>query len=168
MKYSIKQLNFLLFIFFATLTISQYSCSNKLIASAGQEQVITAIDSSRWTFTPTQVVPQNGRSQQVNGSSYSAILKDGKFDVYLPYYGRAFGSVDLLSGRSPLFFSSSNFSIDKKENGNGKWTIMIKPRDNDNVQSMNFTFFNSGTANVDVILTSRSAISFNGSVAPVK
>lgn len=167
MKYTFKQSTISFFTLVMALLFTAYGCSKKMLASGGIEQVTMAIDSSRWTFTPTQVFPQNGRSQQVNGSNYSATLKEGKFNVYLPYYGRAYAGIEMLAGRSPLYFTSADFSIEKEVNATGKWNLVVKPRDYDKVQSMNFTFFNNGTANVDVILTNRSAISFSGLVGPV-
>ncbi len=71
-----------------------------------------------------------------------------------------------MSTQSPLDFQSTNFTINKKENDKGRWDVVIKPNDYREVQSLTFTFFNNGSAQLNVQLTNRTPISFNGDVMP--
>ncbi|MEO7983040.1 MAG: DUF4251 domain-containing protein [Bacteroidota bacterium] len=130
------------------------------------KEITQSIDSSRWIFTPISVSPQYGRSQPVNGN-YSVTYSKGKLIVYLPYFGRAFTAVDYGSSKSPLDFTSIDFGENKSQGKGDRWDIVIKPRDYKEVESMNFTFYSNGNANLDIVLASRSGIRFMGKLAPL-
>lgn len=123
-----------------------------------------AIDSNRWTFTVSQVQPQIGRTQVPNGN-YSVICAPNNLNVYLPYFGRAFSGADVYNtSQSPLHFISKEFTLEKVEVKTGKWTVIIVPTDQRQVQRMTYTFYNNSSASLDVILTNRSPIRFTGTV----
>jgi hypothetical protein len=73
-----------------------------------------------------------------------------------------------LEARSPLDFTTTDFTIRKDHNDKGRWNITISPKDYREVQSFDFIFFNNGSAQLNVQLTNRSSISFNGAVKPGK
>jgi Domain of unknown function (DUF4251) len=114
MKNIIKHPVSLLFSIIILTTIITSSCSSSghTTASTNTQEVIHAIDSSQWTFTPLSVSPQSGRSQQINGS-YSVTYNKGKLIVYLPYFGRAYSAVDYGTSKSPLDFTSIDFEENK-------------------------------------------------------
>jgi hypothetical protein len=86
--------------------------------------------------------------------------------VALPYYGRL-NSAAGASNQDPLDFKSTDFKITKEKRKKGGWLVTIKPS-NSEVQSMNFTFFDNGTAQANFTMTNRSAIDFSGKIAPTK
>ncbi|UEG50787.1 DUF4251 domain-containing protein [Ferruginibacter lapsinanis] len=143
------------------------SSSKQTIINNNNEAIIKAIDSSNWKFTPIRMIPQFGNSRQIFGN-YEVIYSKGKFNVYLPYYGRAYAGADILSNESPLDFISTNFTVDKRLVKEGEWNIIIKPIDRSAVQTMNFTLFSNGSADLNVTLLNRSPISFTGNVGVVK
>ncbi|MBC7936912.1 MAG: DUF4251 domain-containing protein [Rhizobacter sp.] len=143
------------------------SCSTARQTTGTNERVSASIDSSRWTFTVETVMPQQGMTRQPNGT-YSVIYKDGKLNVYLPYFGRAFSGADLLQGTNALDFISKDFAVDKEELGTDKWRISFKPNDQRQVQSMTFILFNNGSGSLDIILTNRSPIGYRGTVSKSK
>lgn len=149
-----------------TLVISSCSSSFHTTVAATPQAITNSIDSSKWIFTPANVIPQFGRSRQVDGS-YSVVYNAGKLDVYLPYFGRAYSGVGYGSNDNPLSFKSSDFAEDKKQTRDDRWTISIKPNDNKEIQTMNFTLFTNGSANLDITLANRSGIRFTGTVAPL-
>ena len=119
-----------------------------------------------WIFTPNTANPQSGSTRQIS-SGYNVKLTGTKLMVYLPYYGQASIGADLFSGRSPLDFTSTDFISDVQAKKSAR-IITIKPRDYSEVQSMEFTFYDNGTAYLRVIMLHRSSISFTGNVEQVK
>lgn len=169
MKTNIKISNgFIIFclVIIATLMIS---CNNSRSIGAikGATNISNAIDSNKWTFVPTRIAPQSGRSGQVNGAFFVTQLNN-QLTVYLPYFGQAYGGADVLSGKSPLDFSSVNFDLSKTQVKEGEWDITIVPRDNTQVQSMNFIFYENGNAGLNVTLTNRSGIRYEGTIRQAK
>ncbi len=144
------------------------SCSGTANASASgsDSSIRKAIVEDNWVFTANFVNPQGARSRATNGI-YTVSLQSGKLIVALPYFGRAWGG-GVLNSQGPLDFKSENPVMKKDNIGRGKWIIEIKPKDYPEVQSMNFTFYESGSANLNVTLSSRSGISFNGNLEPGK
>ena len=145
-----------------------YSCSSsKTVNEPANTTVAAAIDSNNWVFTALQVRPQTGRSGMVNGV-YTVAYTPGKLNVYLPYFGRAYGNADLLSNKSPLDFILTDFTANKEQEKTNRWRIVFKPADQKDIQSLSFVLFTNGTASVDIILTNRSPISFTGTVTAGK
>lgn len=123
-------------------------------------------DSSNWEFTAVQAMPQYGTPQYIS-ANYTVTCTGKKLIVYLPYYGRATAGIDIYSGKGPLDFKSADFTIKKLKAKPGRWSISIRPNDYREVQSMDLTFYDDGTANLNVSLSNRSPISFTGTVAAI-
>jgi len=136
-------------------------------ATASGEAVVRAIDSSKWKFIATEVMPQYGTSRHAD-FNYDVKFTNDKLVVYLPYFGKADAGANLLSDKGPLDFTSSNFTIDKRQGKKGQWLVTLVPKDYREVQSMNFTFYPNGNANLSITMTNRTAISFAGNVEPLK
>lgn len=151
-----------------TITITYCSPTPQTQSSANVQDIKAAIDSNRWVFTPQQATPQYGRIRNNLTSDFSLTCKGSTLLVYLPYYGRATAGADVLSGKGPLDFTSTDLDISKQQTQPGQWNITIKPRDNTEVQQMIATFFSNGSASLDVILTNRSGIRYSGVIAPVR
>ena len=149
------------------ITLVTGACSTTS-QTATQEKGVTTYNmaGTDWIFTPSAANPQSGRARQLTGG-YSVTLSGTKLVAYLPYYGEADGGADLLSSHGPLDFTSTDFASDVHTN-KGAWNITVKPRDYSEVQSMDFTFYDNGTAYLSVIMLHRSAISFTGNVAQIK
>ena len=73
-----------------------------------------------------------------------------------------------MSGRSPLGFTTTDFSFEKEHDKKGAWVITIKPKDYSEVQIFLFTLEDNGRAELNIQLTNRSPISFRGIIDPVK
>ncbi len=169
MKRIIKQLfssTVILLILTAILASAFNTASNSKVPVT-REEITPAIDSSKWVFTANEAMPQYGNAKPLT-AEYSVVYKNNKLTVYLPYYGRAFDGADVFSGKNPLDFTSVKFTLDKQPAKKGGWNITIKPKDNNDVVSMNFTFYDNGNARLEVSMSNRSPISFTGSVEPSK
>lgn len=130
-----------------------------------QEDIRQAIMNDRWDFSADHAQPSYGRSRNIMGSYFVQCRKD-TLVVSLPYYGKL-NSTAGATNANPLDFKSANSKIEKQEKKKGKWIVEIKP-ENSEVQSMSFTFFENGSAQVNFIMTNRSGISFSGKIAPPK
>lgn len=138
------------------------------VTGASESETVQAIKTDRWIFIANQALPQRGRSQMLT-TQYTVLCKSDTIISALPYFGRAYTGI-IGETTSPLDFTSTDFTFQKNDNGNGKakWTVTIKPNDYREVQSYIFTLFPNGSAQLNVQLTNRSPISFSGAVMPVK
>lgn len=145
------------------------SCSSSAVSASSSSTTIgRAIDTGSWTFTVNIIRPQAGRTRQPNGL-YTFTYTPGNLNVYLPYFGRVFGTADVVSGENPLNFISKDFEMKKEKIKNGKWRINFIPKDfHQQVQQFSFLIFENGTASLDVIMTNRSPISYNGDISAEK
>ncbi len=139
----------------------------QVTATASTEEITTAIQSDRWQFTANTVMPQTGRSRPANDMYDVQFTKDS-MQVYLPYFGRSYSSAGAMNNKGPLDFITTSFSFNKVQNNKGGWDITVKPKDNNEIQSMSFTLYDNGSAQLNVLLTNRSPISFSGIVSPKK
>ena len=134
--------------------------------TASNEEIAQAIAADNWIFIADRALPQRGRSRNLTGQYEVRFSKD-TIMAYLPYFGRAY-SGPVMETRSPLDFKTTDFTINKAQNNKGRWNITIRPKDYREVQSFDFVLFDNGSAQLNVQLTSRSPIGFNGFVRPGK
>lgn len=165
-----QQLNPILYISLLTIFVllCLTGCSpGKEVSTASREEITLAIGTDVWKFTALFMNPQYGRSGNVNGS-YLVKFDRKRMEVYLPYFGRAYGGADVLSSRSPLDFTTTDFSFEKEQDKKGAWVITIKPKNYSEVQIFIFTLQGNGSAELNVQLTNRSPVSFRGIIDPIK
>ncbi|MBS1750721.1 MAG: DUF4251 domain-containing protein [Bacteroidetes bacterium] len=136
------------------------------VVGASEDEIKQAIAEDRWIFVANQAMPQSGRSRILT-SRYTMLCKKDTIISVLPYFGRAYYA-PIGETTSPLDFTSSSFVLTKDVDKKGRWNIAIKPNDNREVQSFNFSLFTNGSAQLSVQMKNRSPINFSGNVAPVK
>ncbi|MBX2925838.1 MAG: DUF4251 domain-containing protein [Chitinophagaceae bacterium] len=153
-------------------TWSHSSCSTTRqpteVTDASEAETEQAIKTDRWIFIANQAIPQRGRAQMLT-SRYTVLCNSDTIISSLPYFGRAYTAI-IGETTSPLDFKSTDFSFNKNDTGKRKVkrTVTIKPNDYREVQSYTFTLYLNGSAQLNVQLTNRSPISFNGTVMPIK
>jgi Domain of unknown function (DUF4251) len=152
--------SFLMLVFFITSSFVRPSSLPDT-----QDELALAINNDRWDFTAEYAHPVSGQRRYITGSYYVQCRKDTLI-VALPYYGRL-NSAAGASNQDPLDFKSTDFKITKEKRKKGGWLVTIKPF-NSEVQSMNFTFFDNGSAQANFTMTNRSAIDFSGKIAAAK
>lgn len=157
-----------LFLLIATLLVSACTSTQNTTAKASPQAITNAIDSSHWVFTANDVVPQSGTSRNLRGDGYTVVLNNNRLVVQLPYFGQAYSGAAAYATKGPLDFTATDVAIDKQQVKENRWELTIKPKDNAEVQSMNFTFFSNGSASVSITMTNRSGLSFNGNVGPAR
>ena len=141
------------------------SFSLQTSTSFTQDEIAQAINNNRWDFTAEYAQPISGQRRYITGSYYVQCHNDTLI-VALPYYGRL-NSAAGASNQDPLDFKSTDFKLTKEKRKKGGWLVTIKPF-NSEVQSINFTFFDNGTAQANFTMANRSAIDFSGKIAPAK
>ena len=151
---------------FSLLHISCTS-GNKISSAATPAEIETAIQSDHWIFSAQRATGDAGRSRQLT-TDYTVALRGDTMVSYLPYFGRAYAGSAGLETKSVLDFTSVDCKLNKEINKKGATVIIIKPADYSDVQSYTFTIFSNGRADLNVLLTSRSPISFSGSISPRK
>ena len=110
-------------------------------------------------------MPSYGRTRNLTGG-YDVKFRKDTLMVALPYFGKLHSPAGAMSG-NPLDFQSTDIKLTKEEKKTGEWYITIKPVSSE-VQSMAFTFYSNGSAQLNVIMTNRTGMSFSGKVAPVR
>ena len=165
-KLNFPLLSCLLFGMPLILIVAGCSPVKQAAVTASNEEIEQAIAADNWIFIADRALPQRGRSRNLTGQYEVRFSKD-TIIAFLPYFGRAY-SGPVLETRSPLDFKSTDFTVSKAQNDKGRWNITIRPKDYREVQSFDFMLFNNGSAQLNVQLTSRSSISFNGNVKPGK
>jgi Domain of unknown function (DUF4251) len=153
---------------FAIILTSILSCtSTQPLPVADPGSINKAIDSARWQFVPTQAMPLVGRTRVVT-SDFIFQYTSKKIMSYLPYFGKANVGANILSGKGPLDFTSTDFIAETLRPKDGEWHVSIKPKDYSEVQQLSFNLYSNGSATLDVIMTNRSAIRFTGLVQAMK
>lgn len=141
--------------------------TTKKIEKLTSGDIKSMIDSSRFVFHAERVNPLRGRTRYLT-SSYDVTVKKDSVESYLPYFGRAY-QAPMDPSKGGIQFTSTDFSyIVNSGSKDGQWDVVIKPKDNNEVQEMRFNIFGNGTASLNVISTHKDAISFTGHVERIK
>jgi Domain of unknown function (DUF4251) len=162
--------NYIYSIIVTGLLMTAVSCSSSgQSAVTSNNAIMLAIDSGKWKFTATDAIPQygGGGSRRLDANQ-DIRYSNNKLVVYLPYFGRDYTGVSAYASKGPLDFTANDITIKKQKSTKGRWLITIVPNDNREVQSMNFTIYPNGNANLAVTMTNRSGISYSGTVEPMK
>jgi len=160
-----KQLKSLTTLVLASTLFIACSSEKQIDSSFTQDEITQAINNSRWTFSANSASPSYGSYRNLTGGYFVKCQKDTLI-VALPYYGKLNSPAGALEG-NPLDFKSTNFTLTKEDKKGGGWAITIDKPDRE-VQSMSFTFFDNGSAQLNVTMTNRTSISFSGNVTPAK
>lgn len=144
-----------------------HACSATKITPEKMQALDSVINSNRWRFSANNVMPQFGNSGPVNGS-YDVVCKNDSLVVYLPYFGRTNSAANAYNNKGPLDFTSTDFTLKKEQTKKGRWEISIQPKDNRDVQSINFILYTNGSAALSITMSSRSPISFDGRVEAIQ
>jgi hypothetical protein len=134
-----------------------------VVAHAQSKDVKNLVDSQHYVFKARTAMPLSGR---VRNLTYDYDLKVSKTAIvsYLPYYGQAYVA-PMDPSKNALDFTSKDFEYTMTPEKKGGWIITIKPRDYKDVQQMTLHISSDGYATLQVISTSRQAISYNGVIS---
>ncbi len=139
--------------------------SSKNVAVPTPDETREAILSDNWVFVAQTALPQGGRSRVLD-SRYDLRVGRDTLNSFLPYFGRSFSGAGIMSNTNPLDFRSTKFTLDRQELKKGGWRVTIRPNDVQAVQSMTADLFDNGSASLNVTLTDRTPMTFQGRVEP--
>ncbi|WP_158826245.1 DUF4251 domain-containing protein [Mucilaginibacter lacusdianchii] len=142
------------------------------------------IDSKRFIFQAQYANPLgggvttlNGRliniTPNVSGSSghvylnynYDVRVRPDSVIAYLPYFGRTTFAPAYNPSDNGVKFTSTKFGYDVKTTKKGNTVITITPQDAGYNRKMTFTISPQGSATLQMIITNRDAISYDGYIA---
>jgi hypothetical protein len=120
------------------------------------------IASKQYIFNAESVLPSTGRLRLLNSGERLEIFGDS-LTVDLPYFGRAY-SAPIDPSNGGFHFTSADYEYTLKEKKKGGWNILIKPKDNRDVQQLILDISSESMASLQVISNNRQSISFNGHI----
>lgn len=142
------------------------ACLTKKEKAENLASINQAIAKNNFKFVPQQVMPQRAsliispRLLQLDGTYYLKFKSDSLIS-YLPFFGESqqaeYGSRD-----TGLDFTTTDFSVEKKEIKNGGVLLTIIPNNQNRVRKLFLTISDSGTANLSVLSNNRDGISYSG------
>ncbi len=151
-------------IFAVTATVISNCSSTKNPSSykgdLSSAEIKNRVATRHFIFVAESVNPLRGRFRNLT-SRYDVKVSPDTLTSFLPYFGRAF-SATIGSTEGGIKFTSTAFSYEVKPGKKDQWDLVIKPKDQQDVQQLNFTVFGNGSASLTVTSTSRDPISFGG------
>ncbi len=149
------------------LSIALIQCAPaKKTVDIKTNDVKNMVDSQQFNFVAQTVTPMRGRMRNLT-SSYDVNVRKDSLTSYLPYFGRAY-QAPVNPSEGGIQFTSTNFSYDATNNNKGRWDVVIKFKDQREVQQFSFSIFDNGTAQLSVTSTYKDPISFYGYIKKLK
>ena len=140
--------------------------SKKEKSAAEFEQTAAMIESGSYQFTVRSATPSRGKTIQIT-SLYVLRAKEGNYEAYLPYYGRAYSASYGGSGGVEFNGEPENLEISRKENKSNiavEFTIMSGT---DKI-TVNLEVGSSGFGNLLISNPRRQPISYYGLVSALE
>lgn len=119
-----------------------------------------------FVFQAQTALPMRGRVRYLT-SPYDLSVSRDTLEAYLPYFGRAY-SAPIDPTKGGIEFTSTRFQYKIVSHKKGRWNILIKPEDVNDVQQLSLSVSGSGYASLQVLSTRRQPISFNGRITARK
>lgn len=116
--------------------------------------------SRHFMFTAQNANPMRGPVRALT-TPYELKITGDSLQCDLPYYGQVY-SLPINPNQNVLEFLSTKFSYSLSIHRMGRYELNIQPRDNQEVQQLNFTVYENGSAYLNVNFANRDAITFNG------
>jgi hypothetical protein len=160
MKYIIH-IRFFFIIFFAFVCAQLgYAQDSAKIKKAAIIQ--NKIENRKFTFVADFALPMRGITRQLT-TPYDLEVSHDSLISYLPYFGQSY-TAPLDPTKISFDFTSTNFDYKVSNRKKGKWEVSIRPKDQNNVQQIELTVFDNGSASLNVTSIDREPISYNGHI----
>lgn len=105
----------------------------------------------------------SGRVRQLE-TDYTVTITKGKITADLPYFGEAY-SAPMDPTESGIQMTSTAFDYSVKPRKKDGWNVMIKPKDDKQVQQIALTISSEGYIGAQVMSRNRQPITFNGIIS---
>jgi hypothetical protein len=136
------------------------------------------LDSKTFTFHARYANPLGGGVTSLNGqlinispqgtghiyltTDYDVRVRPDSVIAFLPYFGRTTFAPSLNSDDAGVKFTSTKFEYDAKKGKRGNTVIIINPSDAKYNRKMILDVNENGTATLQMIITNRNSISYDG------
>ncbi|HLI93216.1 MAG TPA: DUF4251 domain-containing protein [Puia sp.] len=132
------------------------------------QTVKSLVESQNYVFQARTAQPMRGPVRNIATPVYSLQVTTDKIVSDLPYFGRAYiAPMDPTTG--PLQFTLDHFDYKLTAGRKGGWKVVIKPKNQQDIQEMELNISAAGYASLQVVSTNRDEISFEGVItAPDK
>lgn len=136
------------------------------------------LDSKKFTFKAQYANPQGGAITNLNGRlinlspdgtghiylnyDYDVKVRPDTVTAFLPYYGRTTFDPAINPTDNGIKFTSTKYGYTSKAGKKGLNTITITPEDAKYNRKMILEVSDNGTARLQMIITNRNSISFDG------
>ena len=140
--------------------------------------VAKLINSKTFTFHAQYANPLGGGMMSLNGQlinisptgsghiylnyNYDVRIKPDSVIAFLPYYGRTTFDPPVNSNDNGVKFTSTKFGYNTKTKKKGNTVITITPTDAKYNRKLILDVTPSGTASLQIIITNRNSISYDG------
>ncbi len=138
--------------------LSQLSKQDK--RAAKEAMIKNWVESKKYVFVASTVLPTGGRSRQLT-PTYSMIIIEDTVIANLPFFGRVYSATPGSAGGGIDFTSTKSEYISKPAKKGG-WDIVIKPKDIKDIRQITLFISSAGNTTVTIISNNRQSISYFG------
>jgi hypothetical protein len=121
------------------------------------------IDTAYFRFKAEWALPLGGHNRYLTSDYYDLTVSKDTITAYLPYFGRAYVA-PMDPSQNGIQFTAKNFTYTTAPRKKGGWDISMKFKDAGDVQQMQLTVTQDGSASLTVTSVNRQSISFNGHI----
>ena len=121
---------------------------------------VSNVSDADFTFKATYAYP-TGYRQIYLSPFYDVKVSPDTVRVYLPYYGRAYVALSILT-REESNSSAPISIISSIPERKGNWRVAVRTKDTGREITLNFDIWENGTVRLHVSDPNRQSISFNG------
>lgn len=129
-------------------------------AAADFEQTAALIEGGSYIYTVRSASPSGGRTIQIT-SEYILKAKDGKFETYLPYFGRAYSGAYGESGGIEFNGEPEDLQISRNDSKN-TITVKFTIQSDKDKYGVSLNVGSSGYGNLIISSQKRQSITYSG------
>jgi len=131
---------------------------------AEKEALANLVESQNYTFVALTIMPMGSGTHELNPGDYDLKVTKGSLVCNLPYFGVGYSApADPTKAGIQLLSTEFDYVISIKKKGG--WNILMKPKDNRDVQRMSLSISDNGYATLQVVSTERQPISYYGAIS---
>jgi len=145
------------------IALSSYSLRAQNKKQLKAAEIKSLVDSKNFTFMAQYADPLGGGHRYLT-SDYDVVIKPDSVNSYLPYFGRVTFDPPIYPTQDGIMFKSTKFGYQTTVKKNGMYLITITPTDAKYIQKLYLTVSPNGYASLQVTITNRDAISYDGFV----
>jgi hypothetical protein len=122
------------------------------------------LESRNYTFVALSIMPMaGGGTHQLTAGDYSLVVTKGPIISQLPYFGTGY-SAPADPTKAGIQFTSTDFDYTESARKRGGWEVLIKLKDNKDIQRLSLDISDNGYATLHVVSTEKQPISYYGAI----